>query len=157
MTARRDCKRVVRWLRHISGTHRQLGWADFVTAACLLAGLRPMQCDEGSLFVEILHACVRHSDLDGSEFITAVTSDKVCAGGLFTTAASVKRLRFCNRIVGSIVLSNIEDEFDTSVFWHIRQISGSLLSAVDLHVQTVYALPGRVYMSARLLTEVRHQ
>ncbi len=59
-------------------------------------------------------------------FSEALLKTKTCIGGVFTTADSLLRLRMCNIVRGSVILENIADPIDTTVFWDIQTITGNI-------------------------------
>jgi hypothetical protein len=86
-----------------------------------------LTCEPGSIFIASIYSCVTQWDTLDPEFGKALLQSKTCPGGVFTTAGSLQRLRMCDVISGSLILENISDAIDTTVFWDIRTIKGTRL------------------------------
>ena len=84
-----------------------------------------LTCEPGSIFIASIYSCVTQSDTLDPAFGEALLRTKTCPGGVFTTAESLQRLRMCNVVSGSLILENISDAIDTTVFWDIRAIKGT--------------------------------
>jgi hypothetical protein len=69
---------------------------------------------------------VPNSLLQTSEFQSTLLTLRVCQGGVFSSVQSLARLRFCNHIVGSVIIENITETIDQTVFWHIIRIDGMI-------------------------------
>ncbi len=90
-----------------------------------MVDLPPLECISGELFVRAVYACVPVAEAESAEFQTLLNANKVCPGGTFTTARSLQRLRYCNTITSSLILANISQEIDSTIFWDIRSIAGT--------------------------------
>jgi hypothetical protein len=96
--------------------------------ACLdhaIVDLPPQECQPGSVFVRDVYACVAITQVQSSKFQALLRAEKVCPGGTFTSASSLQPLRYCNTITSSLILANISQEIDTTIFWDIRSIAGT--------------------------------
>jgi hypothetical protein len=84
-----------------------------------------LACEPGSIFIASIYSCVTQSDTLDPAFGEALLQSRTCPGGVFTTAELLQRLRMCNVVSGSLILENITDAIDTTVFWDIHTIKGT--------------------------------
>ncbi len=104
-----------------------LVWQLFHSTCWLfVTDLPALTCDRGSSFIASIYSCVTLADTLDPTFSEALLKTKTCAGGVFTTADSLLRLRMCNIVRGSVILESIADPIDTTVFWDIQTITGNI-------------------------------
>jgi hypothetical protein len=89
-----------------------------------MTDLPVLTCEPGSVFIAATYSCMSQSDVLDPEFGEALLQSKSCSGGLFTTSESLQQLRMCNEVQGPLILENISDDIDTTVFWDIHTIAG---------------------------------
>ncbi len=96
---------------------------------CQLTGALPLACTNlDEMYVPRIHACLPQQLIASDAVRFELLSSRTCNGGVFTTATSLQRLRFCNQVFGSVVLANITERIDVTVFWDIQSIEGALYS-----------------------------
>ena len=90
----------------------------------------PLTCtSNATVFVPAVYACVNQSIAVQEDFSRAIIQSKKCPGGVFSSAALLEQLRFCNEIAGPLVLFAINEPIDPTVFWDIKSIQGTIPAA----------------------------
>ena len=103
-------------------------------STCLHTDKLPLTCSSNAtVFVPAVYACVNQTIAAQEDFSRAIIQSKKCAGGVFSSAASLQRLRFCNEISGPLVLFAINEAIDPTVFWDIKSIQGIRMPANHEH------------------------
>ena len=94
-----------------------------LTTHVWLAGQLPLDCATGTMqYVPAVHACVPLLVAKAVAFRDALAEVSKCTGGVFTSSASLQRLRLCNNITGTVVIQDVDEPIDATVFWDIRAI-----------------------------------
>ena len=86
----------------------------------------PLACAVNETFVAAIRLCVPLQFFTLPALYNAITHVNTCPGGVFTTRAQLERLRFCGVVTESIVIDNLTEEIDPTVFWDIEIINGAL-------------------------------
>lgn len=71
-----------------------------------------------------VHACMDRELLETEAVRSALVWARECPGGIFTTAAALQRLRFCDHVQGSLLLAGLHEPIDPTVFWDIDSVDG---------------------------------
>jgi hypothetical protein len=83
------------------------------------------QCNSSETFVHAVFACISKDALNDPRVIETLVHSQPCDGGVFDSAISLERLRFCSIVHGDLIAEDIETDIDPTVFWNIKQITGS--------------------------------
>ena len=84
-----------------------------------------MACNSSTVFVQSVYACVSRTLADRADFRAALIDMRTCPGGTFTSALALERLRLCNVVAGSIIIENVTEAIEPTLFWDIVAIEGA--------------------------------
>ena len=62
-----------------------------------------------------------------SAFTGILIESRVCHGGIFSSFADMQRLRFCDHVIGDLIIENITVDIDATIFWDIITVTGLLV------------------------------
>ncbi len=101
-----------------------------------LVGLQPLSCPAGTIYVSSVRFCAEDELFQSSDFIVdLIASSTSCPGGTFQSLKDLQRLRFCNRVQGSIIIRDADIEIDPTIFWDIEVIEGCCIFVVLWHAE----------------------
>jgi hypothetical protein len=82
------------------------------------------RCLETERYYESIDTCVNESIYTNPQFITALTSQKVCSGGMIADYLALEALRDCEVITSSLIIAVSDVDADYSALFLIREIQG---------------------------------
>ena len=89
------------------------------------AGTRTIpSCLGTERYYDSIDSCVSGSIYTNSQFIRALTSQKVCPGGLIADYLALEALRNCEVITSSLIIAVADVDADYSALFFIREIQG---------------------------------
>ena len=94
----------------------------------LLTGLPPLECPINQTYVIGVHACLSSDIVSRGSFLELLVQVQTCNGGVFTSLHELQRLRFCNYVTGSIIMVNMTEDVDPTIFWDISNIESSFIT-----------------------------
>ncbi len=119
--------RLTLWLHRLSSVPLFCMFAACVIA-CAFAGTRAIPtCLETERYYESIDTCVNEIIYANPQFITALTSHKVCSGGLIVDYLALEALRDCEVITSSLTIAVADVHADYSALFLIREIQGSYI------------------------------
>jgi hypothetical protein len=72
----------------------------------------------------LIEICVNESIYTNPQFITALTTQKFCPGGLIDDSLELEALRNCEVITSSLTIAVVDVDADYTALFLIREIQG---------------------------------
>ena len=91
-------------------------------------------CNAVSIYIDSIDSCVQTNILSSTVFAATIGLIKSCRGGLIQTAADLERLRFCQVINDSLVITANFPGADFTSLFDIQTIDGPFFDSVCLSV-----------------------
>ncbi len=105
-----------------------LSWVDNVLL--ITVGLPALACPANQTYVMAVNACLSTDIASQSSFLNYLLQVQACSGGVFTSLHELQRLRFCTYVTQSIIMVNMTEDIDPTIFWDINGIEGSRVDCI---------------------------